>query len=186
MLGLFINTLPVRLQVPTGQALFPWLRSIQARQLEAREFDYTPLVEIQRWSELPKGEPLFETILVFENNVGYGCGWERYGTVEIGDVRPMIRNSFPLTVRIVPGPRLSLQLLYDSTRIESADIAAMGEEFAGLLGRIAERSDATLDDLCAARRKWKESRLRAEQEALRTVGAEKLKRVRRRAVSGAG
>jgi hypothetical protein len=170
MLGLFINTLPVRLRVPAGQALFPWLRDLQARQMEAREFDYTPLVEIQRWSELPKGEPLFETILVFENNVGYGCGWERYGTVEIGDVRPVIRNSFPLTVRVVPG----------------AGIARMGEEFTGLLGRIAQQPDATVDDLCVVHRTWKERRLQAEQEALRTVGAEKLKRVRRRAVSGGG
>src|SRR6185295_16417113 len=37
MVGLFINTLPVRVQVPAGMSVLPWLRKLQAEQVEARQ-----------------------------------------------------------------------------------------------------------------------------------------------------
>ena len=67
MVGLFINTLPLRTQVNPEQQLLPWLQSLQAEQADARQFDYTPLVQIQNWSEVPRGHALFDSLLVFEN-----------------------------------------------------------------------------------------------------------------------
>ncbi|HSL81184.1 MAG TPA: condensation domain-containing protein, partial [Thermoanaerobaculia bacterium] len=58
MVGVFINTLPVRLAVDPAAVLIEWLRDLQERQVEMREFEYTPLVEIQGWTKVPRGQPL--------------------------------------------------------------------------------------------------------------------------------
>src|SRR5205823_5436118 len=67
MVGLFINTVPVRLRLPAEEAIAVWLQHLHAEQARRLPFEYSPLVQIRRWSELPAGTPLFRTLLVFEN-----------------------------------------------------------------------------------------------------------------------
>jgi hypothetical protein len=67
MLGLFINTLPVRAKIAPDASLLPWLKEFQARLSDLRQFEYSSLVQIQGWSEVPRDLPLFNSILVFEN-----------------------------------------------------------------------------------------------------------------------
>lgn len=62
MIGLFINTLPARVFVDAENALIPWLQQLQAQQAEARQYEYSPLVEIHGCSEVPRSLPLFESI----------------------------------------------------------------------------------------------------------------------------
>jgi NRPS condensation-like uncharacterized protein len=48
MVGLFINTLPVRVHVFPGRSLVEWLRELQGQQVTLREYEYTPLFEIKK------------------------------------------------------------------------------------------------------------------------------------------
>jgi len=64
MLG--CSSTPARLcQVDPEQFLIVWLR-LQAQQVEMRQYEYSPLVKIQGWSEVPPKHALFES-MVFEN-----------------------------------------------------------------------------------------------------------------------
>ena len=67
MVGLFINTLPVRLQVGVEETLLQILNKLRGKHVDLRKYEHTPLADIQRWSELPPKTPLFESIIVFEN-----------------------------------------------------------------------------------------------------------------------
>ncbi|HEX5658178.1 MAG TPA: condensation domain-containing protein, partial [Polyangiales bacterium] len=67
MVGLFINTLPLRVRTDGHQPLVPWLRALLAQNLELRQFEHTPLVDIQRYSAIERGQELFESLFVFEN-----------------------------------------------------------------------------------------------------------------------
>jgi surfactin family lipopeptide synthetase C len=67
IVGSFINTIPVRVKIDYNSNLLSWLRQIQIQQVEARQYEYTPLIEIQKWSDIPLGIPLFESILVTRN-----------------------------------------------------------------------------------------------------------------------
>lgn len=67
MVGLFINTLPVRVQVSPQADVLSILKQLQAHLLEMRSFEYSPLVQVQGWSEVPRGVPLFDSLVVFEN-----------------------------------------------------------------------------------------------------------------------
>lgn len=67
MLGLFINSLPLRVRINPEQSLQEFLHNIQQQTLEIREFEYTSLTQIQEWSELSGGLDLFQHVLAFEN-----------------------------------------------------------------------------------------------------------------------
>ena len=71
MVGLFINTLLVRVQVATDDSLLPWLKRLQSQMVELRQYEYSPLVEVQRWSEIPRGLPLLRAP-GFENSAVVG------------------------------------------------------------------------------------------------------------------
>src|SRR5262249_2902035 len=43
MVGLFINTLPIRVRVSRSSRLVPWLLSFQEELVDMRRYDYSPL-----------------------------------------------------------------------------------------------------------------------------------------------
>ncbi|HEX8617625.1 MAG TPA: amino acid adenylation domain-containing protein, partial [Thermoanaerobaculia bacterium] len=122
MIGLFINTLPMRIGDGRGTPLVEWLQNVQAQQSELRDFEYSRLVDVQRWSDLPAGEPLFETLLAFDNYPVDRTIEQRFGALEIHDVRLAERTHYPLTLSVVPADELRMRALYDPQRFDAATI----------------------------------------------------------------
>jgi amino acid adenylation domain-containing protein/non-ribosomal peptide synthase protein (TIGR01720 family) len=116
MIGLFINTLPVRVRVDEEADLLAWLRALQAEQVALREYEYSPLVEVQSWSEVGRGQPLFESLLVFENYPLDKDTLKENLSLELEDVRSFDRTNYALTVVAIPAEELCLQALYDPGR----------------------------------------------------------------------
>jgi hypothetical protein len=56
MVGMLINTLPVRVQAAEDAELLAWLKGLQERQAEVRQYDWTPLVDIHGWT--PRCAPI--------------------------------------------------------------------------------------------------------------------------------
>ncbi|HEX6291106.1 MAG TPA: amino acid adenylation domain-containing protein [Herpetosiphonaceae bacterium] len=125
MVGLFINTLPVRVQTPPDEALLPWLRRLQAVQFELRQYEYSPLVQVQSWSDVPHSIPLFESIVVFENHPVDRALQTLSRDLDIDFVRCLQRTSYPLTVMAVPGSELLIRLSYDTQRFDAATITRL-------------------------------------------------------------
>ncbi len=145
MVGLFINTLPVRIEVSAQEALLSWLKKTQAQLVEIRQYEYTPLVEIQRWSEIPAGSSLFESIIVFEN---YPLPeQEQDSGLDICDVHSEDWSNYPLVLLVVPGTSLQLTLIYDTSRFESAVISRMLGHIQTLLTGFVENPHCSLADL---------------------------------------
>ena len=145
--GLFINTLPVRVQVKKGTSLLPWLKDLQEQQLEARQYEYTPLVELHGWSEVPRQMQLFESILVFENfpvEVSFG---ERSRRLRIGDLKFDIEVNYPLAFVIKPGAALTLEMIYDSVRFDQVYIDTMLRHVETLLASMVAQPAAMLHEL---------------------------------------
>jgi amino acid adenylation domain-containing protein len=143
MVGLFINTIPLRVRIPARDPLLNWLRAIQEHQVEARQFEFTPLVQIQQWSEVPRGAPLFNTILGFENYpVGAGAGTTTGGQVTFAE-----RTNYPLSVIIVPGDPVRIRLLYDRRLLEPTSVEVIARRFQQLLGAFAADPSRRILDL---------------------------------------
>ena len=137
MVGLFINTLPVRVHVPGRARLLPWLQQLQTRQLEREPYSYSPLVEIHGWSSVPSGMSLFESVVVFEN-YPIDASWDAQDvSLEIDNVRIFERTNYPVTLIVVPDSSLELRMSYDVDRFDSATAASMLGHLATLLENFA-------------------------------------------------
>jgi non-ribosomal peptide synthetase component F len=137
----------VRVAVREDEALLPWLREIQARQVEMRRFEYSPLVQIQGWSEVPRGQPLFESILVFENYPADASLPGRASSVGIREVQILERTNYALTASVVPGAELRLRIISDARLFGAVTIGRMLGHWRILLEGIAAGPGRHLADL---------------------------------------
>jgi len=138
ILGLFINTLPVRVDIQPEETVKSYLTHLQVRQAEAREFDYTPLVKAQEWSGAPRGSKLFEHIFVFENYPIDTSTSKRVGSkLQISDITTFESSNYPLALAINAG--LSCTFTYDSRYYRATD-----------LERLAQHLRTLLEQMCAA------------------------------------
>ncbi|PWK81234.1 non-ribosomal peptide synthase protein (TIGR01720 family)/amino acid adenylation domain-containing protein [Lentzea atacamensis] len=67
MVGVFINTLPVRVRVAWERSFADWLGELQENQVAVQRYEFTALSDIKRWSDLPRGSGVFDSIVVFGN-----------------------------------------------------------------------------------------------------------------------
>ncbi|MFP2911948.1 condensation domain-containing protein, partial [Pyxidicoccus sp. 3LFB2] len=122
MMGLFINSLPVRVQLDAHQPVLSWLRQLQERQSTQSAYEHTPLVQVQSWSQLPRGASLFDSLLVFENYPIESSLRQRSGALQVLDVQAFNHTNYPLTAIVSPGPRLALTLSYEEARFSAETI----------------------------------------------------------------
>jgi surfactin family lipopeptide synthetase C len=133
MVGLFINTLPIRTQVSGKTELLPWLKQLQTQALEQQQYAYCSLAEIQKMSDIHPGIPLFESILVFENYPIDSAKQETKNTLEISHLSCFERTNYPLTVVINPGSEFSGRIVYDTSCFDEQAIDRMIGHFQTLL-----------------------------------------------------
>src|SRR5581483_9826350 len=148
MVGLFINTLPVRVQVYAEQRLIPWLQQLQQQQAEARQYEYSPLTQVQGWSEVPRGQPLFESLLVFENYpIDVSTARIQESQLTIEHVEAVERTNYPLTITVVPHAGTRIRISYMGKRFTHEAIRRMLGHFQALLEGMMAYPERRLADL---------------------------------------
>jgi amino acid adenylation domain-containing protein/non-ribosomal peptide synthase protein (TIGR01720 family) len=147
MIGLFINTLPVRAQIPLHATSRSWLEELQDLQSKSRQFEHVSLLQIQEWSEIPRPLPLFESVVVFENYPVAESLEERFEGFAVGDIQLEERASYPLALIAVPGARLQLRIAYDCRRFDACSVVRMSGHLQTLLEQMADHPDRSIIDL---------------------------------------
>ncbi|MBC1218684.1 amino acid adenylation domain-containing protein [Nostoc sp. UCD121] len=147
MVGIFINTLPLRVKLDGEMLLLPWLEQLQRQLLEIRQYEYSPLVEIQGWSEIPRGLPLFESIVVFENYPVDRALSDWQKNLEIETLSALDHTNYPLTISVIPGSELEIRIASDRTRFDTATITRMLGHFQTLLEGMAANPEVRLYEL---------------------------------------
>lgn len=143
MVGLFINTLPVSVEVTLDAGVKDWLTRIQKDQIDASLHELTPLVDVQKWSGVGSGEPLFESLLVFENVPG--AAGET--SLLISDVQYLQRSNYPLAVLVMPGDELDFVLLFDAERFEGSIIRRLARQLVHVLEEFSHHAAGRVGDV---------------------------------------
>jgi microcystin synthetase protein McyA len=141
MVGLLINTLPVRVAVEPQATVIQLLRAVQDNNLRMREFEYSPLTQVQAWSGAPPGAPLFDTLLVFENYPVDETVIKGSGGLRIRQTRVMETTNYPLALTVGPGASMSIQAIYDRACFEAEAVTQVLGHFAQLLEEMAVQAD---------------------------------------------
>ena len=125
MVGLFINTLPVRIIVSPKMKLVDWLLALQQEQAELRQYEHTPLIQVQGWSEIPRGTPLFESIYVFENYPIDDVVQQQRSEITISETHFNDQTNYPLNLLVGVDEQVDIQLGYDTARFTTPTIDRM-------------------------------------------------------------
>jgi len=145
IVGLFINTLPLRVDVRPGQPALAWLHTLQERQVEMRRHEHVPLVTVQGWSEVSRGLPLFASFVAFESYPVDRALDRPMGGLEASGVRAHERISYPLG--LAASPALALRMTFDPRRFDAATVDRLLGHLQRLLTGLAADGEAAIGDL---------------------------------------
>jgi len=142
MIGLLINTVPVRLTIGAHDSVLDCLNAIRTQWIALREVEHTPLSLIHGWSSVPADQPLFETIVVFEHShlatqlKGLGDEWSS----RFVDVYQ--QTHYPLTLEAYGEDSLLLRIDYAQARFDDATVQRMLGHLMNLLQAMVARPAA--------------------------------------------
>ncbi|MBI3847814.1 MAG: amino acid adenylation domain-containing protein [Planctomycetes bacterium] len=145
--GLFINTLPVRARVESSAPLVPWLRALQDDLVAMGPLEWSPLASIQKWSDVPRGVSLFDSIVVFENYPSDSFAPERCAGLEVRRIELSERTHYPLALMVAPGAEIELALGFDAARLDGDGVERLLAMLVTLLENLPARSHETLGRL---------------------------------------
>ncbi|MGW0811558.1 amino acid adenylation domain-containing protein, partial [Nonomuraea sp. NPDC002799] len=157
MVGLFINTLPVRVPLAPGDRVADVLTRLQKRQGALLDHHHHALSDIQRAAGLPT---LFDTILVFESYpVDRQSIDEANGSagLNITGVRPYAGSHYPVTVGAAADPYLRITLDYQAASFDRQAVQGFAERYGRVLRQLAADPSVRVggvDVLAAGEREW--------------------------------
>jgi amino acid adenylation domain-containing protein/non-ribosomal peptide synthase protein (TIGR01720 family) len=143
IIGIFINTLPVRVRVPDAAPVGEWLRTLQRTQFEARQFEHVGLNRLHAWSEVPPDTNLFDSVVVVENYPIDEQSLTRDG-LRLRDIQAVETTNYPLCATVYPGERLSVVLGYDPAAFDHATARRLAGHLDALLTAISTDPDQSV------------------------------------------
>lgn len=147
MIGLLINTVPVRIRMPGSECLLPWLKEIRNQWVAMRPYEHTSLVDIQKSAKLPPGSPLFESLLVVENYEMGVALRAQGGQWKNRDVQDISTTNYPVTLSAYLGNQILIKIVYDQNRFDAESISRMLGHFQTLLQSMAKNPSRRLSEL---------------------------------------
>ncbi|MFQ6026842.1 MAG: amino acid adenylation domain-containing protein [Dehalococcoidia bacterium] len=147
MIGNFINCPPVRVHIDPDEPLIPWLQRLRAQDLAVREFEQTPISEIQQWSDCTKGILLYDSLVVYDAYLldaglhRLGDNWEKW------HCHLLNQPIYPLAVYGYGESEMLLQVACDPTRFDDQAASRTLGHLLVMLGAMAENLDRKLSDL---------------------------------------
>ncbi|HVT17881.1 MAG TPA: non-ribosomal peptide synthase/polyketide synthase [Thermoanaerobaculia bacterium] len=149
MVGLFVNTLPLRVRVDAGERLASWLADLHGANLAVRRHEHSPLVKVAGWAGRPAAR-LFDTIVVFENyprEAALRALASGASGLAVTEVRNHEQTNYPLALVGMPGEGLGLRLNHDPRFCDEPTAERMLTHAATLLCAIAAHTDELLGRL---------------------------------------
>ncbi|OBF76888.1 non-ribosomal peptide synthetase [Mycobacterium sp. 852002-51613_SCH5001154] len=144
MVGLLINTVPVRAHVTAGTTVSELLQQLQRAHNDTIEHEHLALNEIHR---VTGHDQLFDTLFLYENypiDTSVPLGFHE---LAITDVTNREYNHYPLSVMALPGRELGLRVEFDTSVFDTAAIESMIERFRRVLGAMTADSSQRLSSM---------------------------------------
>jgi non-ribosomal peptide synthetase component F len=141
--GLFVNVLPVRALVPADGRVGDWLHTLQKQQAQEMRYEFCSLASIHGWSDVPRSEPLFESVIVCQNYPDDVAVPESAG-IEVVNIEVIERSNVPLALVPKPASRLLLKIVYMGSRFEDATIDRILENLTRILIELTTNAEAPL------------------------------------------
>lgn len=147
IVGSFINTLPVRVRLDRDQRVSDALKARRAASVQLRAFEHASLFDVQKWSQVAAGQPLFESLLVYTPRLIGPFLQEQGGAWAARDVRFHEQTNFPVALFAYGESSLLLKLAFDAARLSPETIARWLGQLDTMLSAMPDYTDRPLGDL---------------------------------------
>jgi len=153
MVGMFLNAIPVRIQIGTNIEFREWIKGVQKDQTSLKSQEQTPLRQIQEYCGIPSGSPLYECIVVNTNTVSatpsndfeYGKKKSSQATRAIAS---SVQQNVPLHLDLETiGDDIIFKMTYDARRFSRESIARVMEQYSTLLDEVVSEPGKNIMDL---------------------------------------
>ncbi|MGP4105088.1 amino acid adenylation domain-containing protein, partial [Nonomuraea sp. KM90] len=144
MVGMVMNTLPVRVRLDGSLTVGEWLAAVHAQQVESRAHEHSSLVDVHRLSGVPADQPLFEAIFLFENSF---VDEVTTAGLTVSPAGSGVETGYPLLVDISARDRLTVTMTYRRDHYDEETVARLLGHYEHLLRAIAADPAARLADL---------------------------------------
>ena len=130
IVGLLINTVPVRAHITPASTTTDLLDELHSAHNHTLEHQHLALTEIHRTTG---HEQLFDTLFVYENYPLDTAALSGTDELAITDISARESNHYPLTLQAMPGTELGLRLEFDTSVFDTATVEAMAERLQRVL-----------------------------------------------------
>nr|AGS49830.1 long-chain-fatty-acid--CoA ligase [uncultured bacterium esnapd16.2] len=145
MVGMFINTVPVRVRLDGSRPVLGVLEDLQTRQSALTEHQYLGVQEIRG----PAGPgAVFDTVVMIENYPMDAAGLGGDGGVTLGSVVTRAGTTYPLTMSVGLGERLRIRVSNRPDRIDPATAAEVAGQVVRVLSRLVAEPALPVGRLC--------------------------------------
>lgn len=143
MVGLFINSVPVRAQIAGNRESF--LQDLAARGRRAESNGLHPLTDINKWCGHQGGGEFFQSLVIFENYPMDDAVSRDFGGMKVSNVKSFERTNYPLVLVAEPGRQLKFKLTYDQSVYSHSGILRLQHQLLHVLEGLA--ADQNLETL---------------------------------------
>lgn len=149
MVGLFINTIPVRVKSNEEQLFTELLTEVHKHAQEARSYDYLPLTDIQGTSLLR--QELVNHLLVFENHPFDENINEKIASLGIDfcieDIQVKTQTNYNFNIIFLPGESFQIKFLYNANYVSAEGVKRIASHFQEALLSVIENHRLKLKDI---------------------------------------
>ncbi|NLR67705.1 non-ribosomal peptide synthase/polyketide synthase [Chitinophaga varians] len=143
--GMYINTLPLCAVIDPARPVTAWLQELQASQLQCREYQYTPLDDMQRWTGIT-GD-WFDTLLVYENYPVSKMEAAQQGALGVENIAVHEQTNLPLEILAAVADTIRITLRYNADLMADTYIAAIRGHFEEVLLQMTAHDNIQLHQL---------------------------------------
>ncbi|MEU7599291.1 AMP-binding protein, partial [Streptomyces sp. NPDC039022] len=144
MLGLFINTVPVRVPLTASRPVSALLAEVQTRQGALMSHQYLGLSEIQKAGGPGAG---FDSLLVYESFPRGAPAKENGPPLKLTPVRGHNVSHYPVSLAAFPGPELLFLLTHRPELISARSARLLAARFTRILHQVVADPDVRAGDL---------------------------------------
>ena len=148
MVGLFINTVPIRIRLNDQERLTDVAKQVMEESLVSHDFHHYPLSSIQ--AENKKKQQYFDHIWLFENYpAGDNAHVQTLG-FQISEVKVAEKTNYDFTITVKYDGRLSFRVLFNSNRYPIAFVRTVADNFIALINLVLDNPSAAIPQIKAA------------------------------------
>jgi hypothetical protein len=147
MVGLLINTVPLRIKSDSSDSIKELLQRINEDVQTRADFEYAPLVDIKKYAGISTKDEMFDSIVVIENYPLSSVLTKEENEMTFDAYSMYEMNNFDLTIGVTMFEKIEISFSYAMNLFVKEDIITIGDHLKKVIHFIIENVNSKVGDI---------------------------------------